>query len=156
MRYTLSVARRLCARLANGESLHATCSDPKMPARLEVYRWLLKKPEFRDLFVEAKRLLADRLAEELVEIADGRRDDRIDGGSPDDGQAAGEQAAGSAKRGAGRMERDLRRDRLRVEARKLALARLSDRTLAMVSDARISGLRPDDLDEVEAEPAPWR
>lgn len=41
-----------------------------MPVTTTVYRWLLKHEQFRQSYVGARKLQADHLAEEILEIAD--------------------------------------------------------------------------------------
>jgi hypothetical protein len=42
------VAISICARLAEGKSLRAICSDAGMPGRATVFRWIARHKEFRD------------------------------------------------------------------------------------------------------------
>jgi hypothetical protein len=45
--YSRAVEAAVCGRLASGESLRAICSEPGMPHRSSVMRWMKKKPRFR-------------------------------------------------------------------------------------------------------------
>jgi hypothetical protein len=45
--YDIEIAETICERLLNGESLRAICTDPAMPARATVFRWLARNQEFR-------------------------------------------------------------------------------------------------------------
>lgn len=68
--YSRRLADEICARLSNGQSLRAICTDPAMPHRATVLRWLHANPEFRSLYALAREAAADALAEEIVSIAD--------------------------------------------------------------------------------------
>ena len=45
--FSVAIAETICERLINGESLRATCADPRMPAKATVFRWLASNQEFR-------------------------------------------------------------------------------------------------------------
>jgi hypothetical protein len=45
--YSFQVAISICARLAEGESLCAICSDAGMLGRATVFRWIARHEEFR-------------------------------------------------------------------------------------------------------------
>src|SRR5438132_622777 len=70
--FKTSVADVICRRLADGETLRAICSNPAMPAKATVMRWLAQHPEFRDRYARAREVQADVLAEEVIDIADDR------------------------------------------------------------------------------------
>lgn len=121
MRYAVHTARKLCQRLAAGENLQAICRESRMPDRLTVYRWLIDRPDFRTLFLQAKQLSAQALCDQMIEIADGDRGDEP-----------------------GRLPRD----RLRVDARKQFVAQLP-KTLAPLTEFDALNLLPEDLDEFD-------
>lgn len=89
---------RICDRLAGGESLRAICRDAEMPAASTVFAWLAADADFAERYARAREAQADALVDEIIDIADGT-------------DASGDAA----------------RDRLRVEARKWAAARLAPR-----------------------------
>lgn len=93
-------ARWVCERMAAGEGLDAICARPDMPRAATVYRWLAQSAEFRRRYALARRVLAERWIDQVVDIAD-----RV---GPD------------AK------EADLRLGRLRIDARKWAVAQLAE------------------------------
>lgn len=68
--FTEKVARTICERIADGESLRSICRDDAMPDKSTVFRWLDEKPEFRDQYARAREEQADTLADEIVTIAD--------------------------------------------------------------------------------------
>ena len=72
--YSPKLADRICARLANGESLRTICADPSMPDKATVLRWADRNPEFRGRYARARELLVEFWADELIAIADGNDD----------------------------------------------------------------------------------
>lgn len=64
------IADKICTRLMEGESLRSICEDAKMPGQRTVYQWLNDKTEFQQQYARAREVQADRLAEEILEIAD--------------------------------------------------------------------------------------
>lgn len=93
--YRPYIADEICNRIANGESLVSICRDGEMPNAATVYEWLKKQPEFADRYARARETQADVLADEIVAIADDY--------SPD---------------------RDVQRDKLRIDARKWYASKL--------------------------------
>jgi len=91
-------ARWVCEGIAAGKGLEQICAEPGMPQLRTVRRWLLDSPDFRARYARAKRLQAERLVEQVVEIADGLKE------APSEAEA--------------------RRQRLRIDARKWAVAQL--------------------------------
>jgi hypothetical protein len=51
--YSFQVAISICARLAEGKSLRAICSEAGMPGRATVFRWIAGHKEFRDEYTLA-------------------------------------------------------------------------------------------------------
>lgn len=106
--YKPELALALCERIASGESLRGICSDPAMPDKSTVFRWLADKErsDFRDQYARAREAQAEFLAEEILEIADETAGDYVqvkDG----DGQISE------------RVDHEhIARSRLRVDARK--------------------------------------
>lgn len=68
-RYSLKLAREICRRLENGESLRAIGRDPAMPCYATVYHWLERFPEFEEMYVRARQRQADTLMDEARELA---------------------------------------------------------------------------------------
>jgi hypothetical protein len=78
--YTEEIAKAICERLAEGESLRTICKDDGMPDCSTVFRWLGddERAEFRKQYARARETSADHRFEEIVEIAD---DQTIDANS---------------------------------------------------------------------------
>ncbi len=68
--YTPELAKVICDRLQEGESLRAVCRDDKMPSTSTVMRWAKDKPEFREQYAHACEMRGEKLVDELLEIAD--------------------------------------------------------------------------------------
>lgn len=71
-KFTQQVAGAVCARVADGESLRRICEDKAMPTKTMVMRWLAdpERAEFRDQYACAREAQADKLVEDLLDIAD--------------------------------------------------------------------------------------
>lgn len=54
VKFSLKVARAVCARVAAGESQVSICSDPDMPSRASVLRWSKERPKFAADLAKAK------------------------------------------------------------------------------------------------------
>ena len=68
--YCEAVAMALCVRLGEGEAMHHLCSQPGMPAQGTVHLWLKRHPEFAVMVATAREIQAQRLYDEVREIAD--------------------------------------------------------------------------------------
>ena len=82
--YNAGLADLICERIAvDGLALREICRDAGMPARSTVFLWLRQRPDFRKEYVSAKWLQWQWLADDMIDIADGRADDRIEREQPD-------------------------------------------------------------------------
>lgn len=69
--YNPQTAATILSRMENGEALRAICRDPEMPGETTVRRWASEDRDgFSARFARAWELRAERLAEEIIEIAD--------------------------------------------------------------------------------------
>lgn len=69
--YTKELADKICARLAQGESLRIICRDEEIPASSTVYLWVLENREgFSEKYARAREMQAEVLFDEILEIAD--------------------------------------------------------------------------------------
>lgn len=109
--YSEEMAIDICSRLASGEPLVRICRDEHMPDVRTVYRWLVAHEAFSQMYARAREDQADTLADEIIEISDeSKRDKIIDA----DGNE--------------RMDSEyVARSRLRVDARKWVAAKLKPR-----------------------------
>lgn len=69
-KYSDHLAQVICVRIAEGESLNKICKDPDMPERVTIYRWLMEKEDFCNIYTRAREDQADTMADEIVDIAD--------------------------------------------------------------------------------------
>ena len=69
MKYTAEIARQICERLAEGETLKSICRDEKMPGWTTVYDWMGRHKEFAESIARARELGFDAIAEEALQIA---------------------------------------------------------------------------------------
>jgi len=120
--YSDAVARRICDALAEGESLRRLSLRPDMPCLSTVMRWLAEKPAFRRAYGIARVMQADRLAEEILAIADGREPQDVAVGAADETPPARGEA--------------IQRAKLRVDTRKWLMARLAPKKYG---DALLAG-----------------
>ena len=67
--YDLEVADEICRRMADGKGLRQICSDPQMPSRTTVLRWLEDNKDFRASYARAREACMDWFAEEILRIA---------------------------------------------------------------------------------------
>ena len=75
--YNPGLARKICERIAGGETLNAICEDIRMPSKSTVVRWLMApgNNDFREAYYYARRVAAEILMDEVIEIADNNKND---------------------------------------------------------------------------------
>ena len=107
--YSIELAQKICARIANGEGLVKMCKEDGMPARSSVMLWIFKNKEFSDMYAQAREQQADFFFEEILEISDHTGGDTyID------------------EKGRERTDHEnINRSRLTVDTRKWVIARLA-------------------------------
>jgi len=66
--YHPALGAEICRRLADGESLVAIARDPDMPSAGTVLEWVRRIRDFEDMYVTARLLQADWLADEAREV----------------------------------------------------------------------------------------
>lgn len=114
--YKQDIADDICERLANGESLRRICLTPDYPRQATVFRWLAANEQFREQYRVAREAQADTLADEIIDIADGKR---------------------AAYEG---IEADVQRDKLSVHARQWVASKLKPK---VYGDKTLIGSDPD-------------
>ena len=76
-RYSDALAKRICVRLANGETLRSICRRKGFPAESTVRAWALDDFEgFYAQYARARDLGLDAIADETMEISDTARLDQ--------------------------------------------------------------------------------
>lgn len=69
--YTPELAAKVCEHIANGLSLRAIAAIPDMPATSTIMAWLDgARPEFSEQYARAREAQADKMAEDIIAIAD--------------------------------------------------------------------------------------
>lgn len=117
------VQEEICRRVMNGESVRAICRDDAMPCKSTVMNWLATDPQFRAAYALAKQLLAETLAEEILEIADDASQDWKEG---EDGPVFDHEHVQRAK--------------LRVDSRKWLAGKLAPKRYGDSSTLRVGDL----------------
>ena len=131
--YSPEIAEAVCARVAEGWSMLDLWGDPDLPSGRSLYNWMDRHEDFRRMYLAACELRAERLAEEILAIADDDTGDFIPAGDGP-GLAPNLQA--------------IRRARLRIDARKWRVARLAPRKYAAPEAAPVK-THEDWLDELD-------
>jgi hypothetical protein len=124
------VQREICRRIIEGESVRTICKDSSMPAQSTVFEWLARDPEFRAAYSLAKQLLAETLAEEILEISN----------TPQPGVKTTTKADGSVEIVEGDM---IEHRRLQVDARKWLAGKLAPKRYGDSSMLRVGGMDAD-------------
>lgn len=111
--YTLELGDIICSQIAEGVSLSKICkTNEGMPETRSIYRWLRTEPEFSQNYKNAKEDQADKMVEDMLDIADDGRNDYMDK-LGQDGEIAGVQL----------NTENIQRSRLRVDTRKWAASK---------------------------------
>ncbi len=69
---------RVLTGIASGKTLSALCREPGMPSRLTIVRWRKQDPDFAAEYDEARRIGAEALADEIIDIGE-QTPDRVNG-----------------------------------------------------------------------------
>lgn len=75
--YNEDIAAEVCGYLALGESLRKVCRRKGMPAPSTVFLWLRDHQEFSEQYTRAKEEAADMFVEDILEIADNSKKDKL-------------------------------------------------------------------------------
>jgi len=134
--FTQEIVDTVCERLAGGESLRSVCRDENMPSRQAIYSWVIRHPDFADKYARSTSLREDYLFDEIIEIAD----------TPQLGTKKVIKPDGSVETTEGDM---IEHRRLRIDARKWALARMSPRKYGdrQINDTNLKVVVPPEITE---------
>ena len=75
LEFKQEIADIICDRLMDGESLKAICSEPEMPSKVTVCKWLNRLPEFANQYSRAREVQADGMVDEMLDISDDSQND---------------------------------------------------------------------------------
>lgn len=123
VKYTKKVFDVLCKRISNGESLNKITKDKDMPDKETFYRWIRLHEDLSTQYTLAKQDRADTYADEIVDIADNKGQDKYideDGNEKFDNE-------------------HINRTRLRIDARKWIASKLHPRNYGEWQKIDISG-----------------
>lgn len=115
VRFSLRLWGKICRRLAEGDSLRDVASARNMPSVTTIMRWLdddTKPDEIREQYARARKLQAETIFDEMLDIADDARNDWM--------EREGEDAVGYQF-----MGENVQRSRLRIDTRKWVVSKLN-------------------------------
>ena len=77
--FTKTIAKKICERLMQGESLRSICSDKDMPHKGQVLRWLTMEQhkDFRAQYTQAREAQAHGFTDKIQDYIDQLEDGRI-------------------------------------------------------------------------------
>jgi hypothetical protein len=80
--YSPQLGEEICLRIAAGETLKKICKGADMPNKDTVIRWVLKKPDFAEMYNFARQVQAELLGDEILDIAKDNSNDKNEDGTP--------------------------------------------------------------------------
>ena len=112
-KYSVKLAAEICGIISTCTDSLASilASDDRFPDKSNFYRWLQKKPRFRDMYARAKELQLTVIADEILAIAD----------TPVVGMTIVDKGGGKQEKRRGDM---IQHRTLQIETRKWLLAKL--------------------------------
>ena len=124
--YSNALAERICARLADGESLRGICADADMPAIATVLGWCSARPAFAEQYARAKQIGLEAWAEDILQIAN----------TPVQGQIVTVKPDGTQEVKHADM---IEHRRLQIDSRKWLLSKLAPKKYGDKLDMAVSG-----------------
>jgi transposase-like protein len=73
-KYTEELAKKICERIAEGESVRSISRDEDMPHQSTIFDWAMNHPEFSVQYDKARDIGMEVRAEEIEEIAQTEED----------------------------------------------------------------------------------
>lgn len=120
--FTVELAHEICARIAEGESLRAVCRDIDIPIGTVTGWFIDDKEGVFEHYARARKIQAERMFEELTDIADDSRNDWME----KHGYTMPDQEA-------------IQRSKLRVDTRRWILARMDSNRYAETTKQEHTG-----------------
>ena len=74
VKYSPDICKKICDRIATGESLRAICEDKDMPSTRGFQKWLYEYEDLVRQYTRAREDQADYFADDVVTIADDEPD----------------------------------------------------------------------------------
>lgn len=79
IRYSRELSDKICARIAEGETLSAICREPGMPTKSAVSQWASRDEDgFAERYACARNQQIEQYADEIVALGDSVVDKRVD------------------------------------------------------------------------------
>ena len=75
--YSDAIARKICERIASGESLRRICQDKAMPASSTVYKWMDENEGFRSKCARAREQQAEAIFDEMAALEEKVLNDEV-------------------------------------------------------------------------------
>lgn len=146
-KYTEKTGQKICDAIMEGRSLRQICGRDGFPSATTVFRWLADPNcrEFREHYARAREAQAERMVDELLEIADNSASDF--------------NVRRRASTTTGRFNREhVQRSKLRIETRKWILSKLLPKKYGTTVEVEAPPERPpievrDDMSMQEAQEA---
>ena len=70
VKFSQELFDEICERISSGESLRKICKDDKMPAMVNVWRWLNNNEELSIQYARAREQQAETFVDEILAICD--------------------------------------------------------------------------------------
>lgn len=127
-KYTEKLAGEICELIASGMSLREICrTRDDIPAMSTVFKWLSENSKFSEQYTRAREVMAETMADEILEIADDGTNDWVERAD---------------KNGEVRVVADadhISRSRLRVDSRKWLLSKMMPKKYGDKVSTEVSG-----------------
>lgn len=117
----------ICNRISKGESLRSVLRDDDMPDRTTFFKWIDSNKEYINQYARATELRADYIFDEMFEIADDGQNDYI------------EKVTNDGESYTVLNSEHVQRSKLRIDARKWALAKMNPKKYGDKLDLNHSG-----------------
>lgn len=125
--FTQEKADYICRELAEGRSLRSICEEKGTPNITTIFYWLRNYPEFSKQYAEAREMQMERMAEEILQIADDADRDTI----IKKGKSGEEYEAMNSEW--------VQRSKLRVDTRKWLMSKMAPKKFGEKVSQEISG-----------------
>lgn len=125
-KWTPEIEEEIFKRIANGESLRKICEDDWLPGRETVRKRLMDDADFVGRYAQARVDQADKIVDEILEIADDATNDWM--------EANGEDAVGYKLNG-----EHVQRSKLRIDARKWLAGKLAPKVYGERQAVELTG-----------------
>jgi len=124
-KYSDALADKICEEIVQGKGIVSICESDDMPEPMTVFRWLNTKEDFCYKYTRAKELQAEKMADDILQIADDGSNDTYMTGEDGDEE---------------RVNHDhINRSRLRVDTRKWLMSHYAPKKYSDRIQQELSG-----------------